>query len=572
MIDRRNCRRRLDAESTLARCPNLSIVPAFGTPSLGLPSFPNELLRLVLLHVDPDDLPILAAANRHLRAAIPACIDRKLARFHIIQTYEWADRSGFRTWRDLFVEEIPFNHPLLRFHHTVAAFSLLGISWKTADRVWGLDWQREPKGKARLSDRVQAVRAAVPDLFLRVEQDRDPSDTKLRLHQMRDLRLAIRMANTMKSVELLQDIHSVIPEAILKDPLCYAMEVFFVQSAEMGYMDGLALIPANYPLLKSESHDWLFPQAIRSKHLPAIQLLLEKGVAVTKCITKHMDFESERDYEILRLLLDHGFEPNWALKQRMYYLVKDDRYDILKLLLESGADPNAREDDHRGYTALHHCADVSEGHCLCMPLLFEAKADVDAVTKDGYTAVALACKARRADKVRILIDAGANLNVKACWPPLHTAVHHGAEDLVKLLLDTGAQVNFGDNRGKTPLHIALQDTEDTDPYYDVDIPMMLLEAGADPTIRCNSKYTPLHTLRPDLYGSSDTVRLLDRLVESGVNLDDDDGSRNTPWQKLCSAALRDRKLLEWGLAICEHVPDLSPTISRWAYIVKAKLK
>ncbi|KAJ3113188.1 hypothetical protein HDU96_003687 [Phlyctochytrium bullatum] len=273
---------------------------------------------------------------------------------------------------------------------------------------------------------------------------------------------------------------------------------------------GLALIPANYPLLKSKSHDWLFPQAIRSKHLPAIQLLLEKGVAVTKCITQHMGFESERDYDILRLLLDHGFDANWALQHRMYYLVRNDRYEILELLLEHGADPNARVD---GYTALHYCADVSEGPCLCMPLLLEAKADVDAVTKDGYTAVALACKARSVDKTR--------------WPPLHTAVHHGAEDLVKLLLDAGAQVNFEDDRGKTPLHVALEDTEDTEQYDEVDIPMMLLEAGADPTIRCNANKTPLHTFSSDMYCSNNTIRLLDRLVESGVELDADDGSGKT---------------------------------------------
>ncbi|KAJ3117135.1 hypothetical protein HDU96_007798 [Phlyctochytrium bullatum] len=45
----------------------------------GLSSFPPELLPEIFIHLHPNDLPRLAAANRHLRRTVPAVIDYTFA-------------------------------------------------------------------------------------------------------------------------------------------------------------------------------------------------------------------------------------------------------------------------------------------------------------------------------------------------------------------------------------------------------------------------------------------------------------------------------------------------------------
>ncbi|KAJ3117832.1 hypothetical protein HDU96_005419 [Phlyctochytrium bullatum] len=84
------------------------------------PSFPTELLRTVFLHVYPNDLITVAAANRHLHRAVPQCIDYALAKRHVL---EENDRGGFY---DNDARSIYYNHHLL-FKHTVAVFAVFGI-------------------------------------------------------------------------------------------------------------------------------------------------------------------------------------------------------------------------------------------------------------------------------------------------------------------------------------------------------------------------------------------------------------------------------------------------------------
>ena len=72
--------------------------------------------------------------------------------------------------------------------------------------------------------------------------------------------------------------------------------------------------------------------------------------------------------------------------------------------------------------------------------------------------------------------------------PLHIATRISTCITYLLLLKGGIKVNLQDNRGYTPLHLAImQDMPEQERY---DICLLLLEAGADPTIENNIGLSP----------------------------------------------------------------------------------
>lgn len=110
-------------------------------------------------------------------------------------------------------------------------------------------------------------------------------------------------------------------------------------------------------------------------------------------------------------------------------------------------------------------------------LLAEDPARVREYTDEGWTALHLAANAEISD---MLLGAGADINArnrhKFAGPgnsPLSAATYQQRLDVVKLLIERGADVNQGDNAGFTPLHLAAA-------LGYPEVARVLLEAGADP--------------------------------------------------------------------------------------------
>ncbi|HYY43993.1 MAG TPA: ankyrin repeat domain-containing protein [Actinomycetota bacterium] len=107
---------------------------------------------------------------------------------------------------------------------------------------------------------------------------------------------------------------------------------------------------------------------------------------------------------------------------------------------------------------------------------------------DGFTALHLAIFGRQAGAARLLIDSGADLNALSSGaiagvPPLGTAAFVRSVTLAGLLLDAGANVNQRGEGGFTALHTAAANDDE-------DLVRLLLERGADPGIASDQGARP----------------------------------------------------------------------------------
>ena len=80
------------------------------------------------------------------------------------------------------------------------------------------------------------------------------------------------------------------------------------------------------------------------------------------------------------------------------------------------------------------------------------------------------------------------LKTEAGKTPLHFAVEGGQADIVRYLLDKGADINARNVAGETPLHYAAG-------WGFLDVIALLIEKGADVKARSNEGDTPLHYVR-----------------------------------------------------------------------------
>lgn len=133
---------------------------------------------------------------------------------------------------------------------------------------------------------------------------------------------------------------------------------------------------------------------------------------------------------------------------------------VVRLLLAHGADVNAIE-PNRGRTPLLEA--VAGGHEAVVKQLTDAGARVDAADMLGDTPLILATRQNSVAMVSILLDAGADPNVRD-WrrgqTPLSLASRKGRDEIVDLLLHHGAVINLADDEGTVPLAHAIQGGHD----------------------------------------------------------------------------------------------------------------
>jgi ankyrin repeat protein len=171
----------------------------------------------------------------------------------------------------------------------------------------------------------------------------------------------------------------------------------------------------------------------------------------------------------------------------------------LKNVLETEADVEVKMKD--AWTALLLASGM--GHPEIMRVLIDAGVNVNEATSRGGTALMWAAGARQnsAESVRVLLDAGAKVNAKTTdgCTALMDAVMHGNTSSVEVLLSAGANVNEQTEDGVTALMESAR-------LGHGEIVQLLLSSGAEMNIRNREGRTALMEARDA--ARDEIVRLL----------------------------------------------------------------
>ncbi|KAL3475445.1 ankyrin repeat-containing domain protein [Aspergillus californicus] len=221
--------------------------------------------------------------------------------------------------------------------------------------------------------------------------------------------------------------------------------------------------------------------------------------------------------EAIIFLLSRGLDVNAVddhLESALHYAARHGSKTMIRLFLESGSQVECRNE--AGESPLLVAARGLNLDTLNCLLINGANANaLDKMDRNAIHLAITASKAKPVDAVKILLEYG--LDISLCdgnnMTPLHYAVNRGDMQLIDLLLDAGANINFGIQRdhrteiaqstygetavslpstqviddvvGLTPLHFAACVGRSKMTKY-------LVSKGANPNVRSHYGDTPLH--------------------------------------------------------------------------------
>jgi len=295
--------------------------------------------------------------------------------------------------------------------------------------------------------------------------------------------------------------------------------------------------------------------ASRTGKLDAVQILIDRGAKVNATEnlrgTNALMWAAEQGHAgIVKFLIEKGADVN-----AQSAVIKPIRRNGLGFArLAPDAEPNG--DPMGGLTALLFAS--RQGSLETVRVLVDAGANVKQTAVDGSTPLLVAVQNAHYDVARFLLDRGSDANHtnQKGWSPLYLAVanrdalttavpapsNEGSLDFIKLLLDRGANSNVqikvkGEvhqantslwlkEAGATPLLRAAL-------CGDLTVVRLLLDKGADPSIRTFDNTTPLMVASgvgwaegfTFQYSEEQTLDLVKLLLDKGSRVNDanDDG-------------------------------------------------
>jgi ankyrin repeat protein len=148
--------------------------------------------------------------------------------------------------------------------------------------------------------------------------------------------------------------------------------------------------------------------------------------------------------------------------------------------------------------------DINRVYALISPEL-----EINEMDASGMTAIQLAVRDDNFEIIKLLVDSGADVNIGSTrfkFTPLHIAARRGDAALVNLLLANSVDVNRLNHEGTSALHYAVRAGKN-------EIAALLIANGAEVDIKDFEDYTPLHNAAWN--GHLETVELL---VSNGADI------------------------------------------------------
>jgi ankyrin repeat protein len=160
-----------------------------------------------------------------------------------------------------------------------------------------------------------------------------------------------------------------------------------------------------------------------------------------------------------------------------------------------GVDVNNTENGYK-HTPLYYVSE-RRGQPEFIEFLIKEGAKVNMPSgKYGYTPLMGAAKDGKLDNVKLLVEKGAQLELRDSDADYgRTALHHAASsrklDVVEFLLSKGADINAKDNKGNTALHLALASGGK-------DVALFLVSKGASISVKNNEGKAPVDDSHKDI--------------------------------------------------------------------------
>lgn len=258
----------------------------------------------------------------------------------------------------------------------------------------------------------------------------------------------------------------------------------------------------------------------------------EDGSNVLHLVIRNMKLSIEDTESVISSLLNCGCTaiiemPDEQGTRPLHDAVRFNCLSTVKLLIENGADVNIRDNEH--ITPIHLALDRQKPDILEF-LLKAQRLDLSRCCRGGMTvfhrAVNKAIEARKSgdeDEMKKMLgfvralgehaDAKHSIDItnKLGSTPLHTAVTHDYDELVRILLKAGALPDFQNTNGYASLHLAVI-------CGHWSVVQSLLEIGhANVEAQTRSEWTALHlALHSDFKGSSEMRQnIVQLLLEYG---------------------------------------------------------
>lgn len=239
------------------------------------------------------------------------------------------------------------------------------------------------------------------------------------------------------------------------------------------YQEYPEVIKRIFPILQKLGTDLNATFTLPNKLRKYIETKLEyrsldlEGSNIIHYLISYIDYDEDCTFDILKFMIDEmKIDINCQLtvskRTVLHSLFKSNdieakvKYQMMKLFLDKGANPNLKNMDQENLAF----APIKQNKYKYLDLLIEYDINLNTCNTSSESPLQLAIKSKDISKVEKLLELGASPNFKDLYNrnSLHQALTYSESgsdasfEIENLLIEKGAEINCTDNFGRTPLH------------------------------------------------------------------------------------------------------------------------